>query len=240
MLAKTNMGEFAISPLESRVSFCMQPHHVRPQRASRRAAGHWCSSYAEATAKRLLAGFIVWRRQEPIQHKCVPLDFVASTFLPAVLACHMRSHRSLQPGLSGQTGQRLARAAAPLPLLQLPLASWVLGQTQVRAAMRRLARMHAQRRPGGSSESVPVSTGDSVRGPASDCACVGMRPTIGLASRAGIIPARLNRDEPGVLARTVEDLVCRGPAELTFTSPADDHVWQRSLQLPSVPLARAA
>jgi hypothetical protein len=29
MLAKTNMGEFAISPLESRVSRCVQAHHVR-------------------------------------------------------------------------------------------------------------------------------------------------------------------------------------------------------------------
>jgi Asp-tRNA(Asn)/Glu-tRNA(Gln) amidotransferase A subunit family amidase len=51
--------------------------------------------------------------------------------------------------------------------------------------------------------------GDSVRGPASDCACAGIRPTIGLASRYGIIPARLNRDEPGVLGRTVEDMVRR-------------------------------
>ena len=49
-----------------------------------------------------------------------------------------------------------------------------------------------------------------MRGPASDCACAGIRPTIGLASRAGIIPARLNRDEPGVLARTVSDMVRRG------------------------------
>ena len=35
-----------------------------------------------------------------------------------------------------------------------------------------------------------TDTGDSTRGPASHCACVGLRPTIGRTSRAGILPAR--------------------------------------------------
>ena len=62
----------------------------------------------------------------------------------------------------------------------------------------------------GAQVGIGTDTGDSVRGPASDCACVGIRPTIGLASRRGIVPARLNRDVPGVLARTVEDTVSCG------------------------------
>jgi Asp-tRNA(Asn)/Glu-tRNA(Gln) amidotransferase A subunit family amidase len=50
-----------------------------------------------------------------------------------------------------------------------------------------------------------TDTGDSTRGPASHCACVGLRPTIGRTSRNGTIPARLNRDTIGIISRTVED-----------------------------------
>lgn len=35
-----------------------------------------------------------------------------------------------------------------------------------------------------------TDTGDSTRGPASHCSCIGLRPTIGRTSRAGVIPAR--------------------------------------------------
>jgi len=50
-----------------------------------------------------------------------------------------------------------------------------------------------------------TDTGTSIRGPASHLALVGMRSTIGLTSRDGVIPLVLNRDVAGPLTRTVED-----------------------------------
>ncbi len=50
-----------------------------------------------------------------------------------------------------------------------------------------------------------ADTGDSIRGPASHQALVGMRATLGLTSRAGVFPLDLRQDVTGPLARTVED-----------------------------------
>ncbi|MCJ7465688.1 MAG: amidase family protein [Maribacter sp.] len=50
-----------------------------------------------------------------------------------------------------------------------------------------------------------TDTGGSVRLPASHGSLVGLRPTIGLVSRSGIIPAILQYDMPGPMCRTVED-----------------------------------
>ena len=48
-------------------------------------------------------------------------------------------------------------------------------------------------------------TGNSIRGPASHLALVGIRSTIGLTSRDGVIPLSFDRDIAGPMARTVED-----------------------------------
>jgi len=48
-------------------------------------------------------------------------------------------------------------------------------------------------------------TGNSIRGPASHLALVGIRSTIGATSRDGIVPLVLNRDIGGPLMRTVKD-----------------------------------
>ena len=48
-------------------------------------------------------------------------------------------------------------------------------------------------------------TGNSIRGPASHLALFGIRSTIGLTSRDGIIPLAFDRDIAGPLTRTVED-----------------------------------
>jgi len=48
-------------------------------------------------------------------------------------------------------------------------------------------------------------TGNSIRGPASHLALVGIRSTIGVTSRDGIVPLLLNRDVGGPLMRTVKD-----------------------------------
>jgi amidase len=48
-------------------------------------------------------------------------------------------------------------------------------------------------------------TGQSIRSPASASNLVGIRPTRGLVSRAGVIPNSLTQDEIGPIARTVTD-----------------------------------
>jgi len=50
-----------------------------------------------------------------------------------------------------------------------------------------------------------TDTGNSVRGPSSHLALVGIRSTIGVVSRDGIIPLLYNRDVAGPMTRTVED-----------------------------------
>jgi amidase len=51
-----------------------------------------------------------------------------------------------------------------------------------------------------------TDTAGSVRGPANVAGLVGLRPTLGLTSRGGVIPASLTFDTTGVLARSVKDL----------------------------------
>lgn len=53
--------------------------------------------------------------------------------------------------------------------------------------------------------SMGSDTGNSIRGPASHSALVGIRSTIGATSRDGIVPLLLNRDIGGPLMRTVKD-----------------------------------
>ena len=50
-------------------------------------------------------------------------------------------------------------------------------------------------------------TGDSIRGPAAHQALVGLRSTMGLVSRAGVVPLNLAADVAGALTRTVADTV---------------------------------
>lgn len=69
---------------------------------------------------------------------------------------------------------------------------------------------------GGTAASVAASfgavglgsdTGNSIRGPSSHQALVGIRSTMGLTSRGGVMPLNLNADIAGPMARTVEDAV---------------------------------
>lgn len=52
-----------------------------------------------------------------------------------------------------------------------------------------------------------TDTGNSIRGPSSHNALVGIRSTMGLTSRAGIVPLSYARDIGGPMARTVADAV---------------------------------
>ena len=50
-----------------------------------------------------------------------------------------------------------------------------------------------------------TDTGNSIRGPSAHNALVGIRPTMGLVSRAGIVPLNLGADVAGPMTRTVTD-----------------------------------
>ncbi|MBW3554499.1 MAG: amidase, partial [Gemmatimonadetes bacterium] len=82
---------------------------------------------------------------------------------------------------------------------------------------------------GGSAAAVAASfgamglgtdTGNSIRGPSSHTALVGIRPTQGLTSRDGIVPLYLDRDIGGPMARTVED-AARVLGVIAGPDPAD-------------------
>jgi Asp-tRNA(Asn)/Glu-tRNA(Gln) amidotransferase A subunit family amidase len=94
---------------------------------------------------------------------------------------------------------------------------------------------------GGTAASVAASfglvglgsdTGNSIRGPSSHQALVGIRSTMGLTSRAGVFPLNLLADIAGPMARTVEDaakvfqvIVGDDPAD-PVTAAAKDHLPQ--------------
>lgn len=54
---------------------------------------------------------------------------------------------------------------------------------------------------------IGTDTINSIRSPASACNLVGIRPTMGLVSRSGIVPYSLTQDVAGPICRTVEDAV---------------------------------
>src|SRR5207249_6271772 len=89
------------------------------------------------------------------------------------------------------------------------------------------------RAPGGSSGGSAVAatanfaaatlgtdTSGSIRIPSSHNNCVGLRPSYGLSSRAGIIPFGHTQDTGGPIARTVEDVAILLDATVGY-DPAD-------------------
>lgn len=74
-----------------------------------------------------------------------------------------------------------------------------------------------------------TDTGNSIRGPSSHNALVGIRSTFGLTSRDGIVPLYLDHDVGGPMARSVADaaiilgiIAGTDPAD-PVTAPADEH-----------------
>jgi aspartyl-tRNA(Asn)/glutamyl-tRNA(Gln) amidotransferase subunit A len=67
-----------------------------------------------------------------------------------------------------------------------------------------------------------TDTGGSVRNPASMCGIVGLKPTYGLVSRAGVFPLSFSLDHVGPMTRTVEDnaLLLRAIAGHDASDPA--------------------
>lgn len=54
---------------------------------------------------------------------------------------------------------------------------------------------------------IGTDTVNSIRSPSSACSLFGIRPTVGLVSRAGIVPYSMTQDTAGPIARTMEDAV---------------------------------
>jgi len=75
-------------------------------------------------------------------------------------------------------------------------------------------------------------TGGSIRGPAAFCGIVGLKPTYGRASRAGVLALSWTLDHTGPMARTVEDcayllqaLAGHDPADpASSRAPVDDYL----------------
>ena len=93
---------------------------------------------------------------------------------------------------------------------------------------------------GGTAASVAASfgavglgsdTGNSIRGPSSHQALVGIRSTMGLTSRAGVMPLNLLADIAGPMARTVEDAVSVFQA-IVGSDPADPVTAAAAAHLP--------
>jgi amidase len=115
---------------------------------------------------------------------------------------------------------RRLREAGAIVLAKTNMAEWAFSPRQtVSSSYGRTANAYAlDRTPAGSSggtaSGVAASfgvaglgsdTGNSIRGPSAHLALVGIRSTLGLTSRAGVIPLAFDRDVAGPMARSVED-----------------------------------
>lgn len=112
------------------------------------------------------------------------------------------------------------RAAGAIILAKTNMAEWAFSPYQTASSIAGITRnpYDLTRVPAGSSGGTAAGvsaslgavglgtdTGNSIRGPSSHNALVGIRPTIGLTSRAGIIPLFAHNDVGGPMARTVAD-----------------------------------
>jgi amidase len=78
-----------------------------------------------------------------------------------------------------------------------------------------------------------TDTGNSIRGPSSHNALVGFRPTLGLLSRAGIVPLYLRNDTGGPMARSVADATRLLDVMATGPDPADPLTRYSAGKIPS-------
>jgi amidase len=117
---------------------------------------------------------------------------------------------------------RKIREAGAVILAKSNMAEWAFSPLQTESSIAGTTRnpYDLERVPAGSSGGTAAAvaanfgavglgtdTGNSIRGPSSHCCLVGIRSTMGLTSRDGIIPLYLRNDIGGPMARTVEDAV---------------------------------
>lgn len=114
------------------------------------------------------------------------------------------------------------RRAGAVILAKSNMAEWAFSPYQTQSSIAGITRnpYDLERVPAGSSGGTAAAvaanfgaaglgtdTGNSIRGPSSHCCLAGIRPTMGLTSRDGIIPLYLRNDIGGPMCRTVEDAV---------------------------------
>jgi Asp-tRNA(Asn)/Glu-tRNA(Gln) amidotransferase A subunit family amidase len=126
--------------------------------------------------------------------------------------------KNSQPTKDGFTVAKM-RAAGALILAKANLQELARGGVSVSSLGGQVLNPYdLTRTPGGSSGGTGAAiaanlgaigtgsdTGQSIRSPASANALVGVRPTRGLVSRSGVIPASQTQDEAGPIARSVTD-----------------------------------
>lgn len=71
---------------------------------------------------------------------------------------------------------------------------------------------------------VGTETSGSILSPAGACSVVGIKPTVGLIDREGVVPIAASQDTPGPMARTVYDAAALLSALCTGASHAVDYV----------------
>ncbi len=116
---------------------------------------------------------------------------------------------------------RRIREAGAIVVAKTNMAEWAFSPRQtVSSSFDTTANAYALDRvpagsSGGTASGVAASfgliglgsdTGNSIRGPSSHLALVGIRSTLGLTSRDGVIPLSFDRDVAGPMGRTVEDV----------------------------------
>ncbi|HWT82904.1 MAG TPA: amidase, partial [Candidatus Methylomirabilis sp.] len=158
--------------------------------------------------------------------------------------CGSRILREWVPAADASVVTRL-RAAGAILLGKLNMHEFAYGPTGVNPHYGTAKNPWDRgRMPGGSSSGSAVAvaaglaagalgtdTGGSVRIPASLCGIVGLKPTYGRVSRAGVIPLAWSLDHVGPMTRTVEDaalllqtLAGRDPADpSTIDVPVPDY-----------------
>jgi amidase len=117
---------------------------------------------------------------------------------------------------------RKLREAGAIILAKSNMAEWAFSPLRTESSIAGITRnpYDLERVPAGSSGGTAAAvaanfgtvglgtdTGNSIRGPSSHCCLVGIRSTMGLTSRDGIVPLYLRNDIGGPMARTVEDAV---------------------------------
>ena len=117
---------------------------------------------------------------------------------------------------------RKLREAGAIVLAKSNMAEWAFSPFQTVSSITGITRnpYNLTRVPAGSSGGTAAAvaanlgmvglgtdTGNSIRGPSSHTALVGIRSTMGLTSRDGIVPLELHNDIGGPMARTVKDAV---------------------------------